>query len=343
MRAFVFLIALATSVLIGCNWEPEEKNVEATDTVVTDPAMLRLDSLTKLLEASPNDHSLLNERAKVFLEVGETNFALADVGRSILLDSTVSDYFLTISDVYFRLGKPTMCLNALTKANQLQPESTEPLYRLAQFNLYLSKHQESIDFANRMLKLDPRDDRPFVIKALAHKQLGDTAKAIHNYLQAITENPDNFDAYIELGVLHFGKKDQLAEKYFLAALSIRPDDVLALYDLGLFYQENDKLNEALETYVRLLKVDSAYSHAYYNMGYIQYQHLQLYNEALVNFEKAVKADPRYYQAIYMRGLCYEAKGDVTAAKREYAYSLEINPQYKNAADGMQRLLSKKLK
>jgi tetratricopeptide (TPR) repeat protein len=259
------------------------------------------------------------------------------------MDSTVSDYYLTISDVYFRLGKPSMCLNALTKANQLQPESTEPLYRLAQFNLYLSKYQECIDFANSMLKLDPHDDRPFVVKALAHKQLGDTAKAIFNYLQAVNENPDNYDAYVELGVLHFGKKNPLAEKYLLAALSIRPDALDALYDLGMFYQENDKLNEAMETYVRLLKVDSTYSHAYFNMGYIQYQYLQLYNEALANFEKAVKMDPKYFQAIYMRGLCYEAKGDVAAAKREYGYSLEINPQYKNAADGMQRLLSKKPK
>lgn len=341
MKWYYFLGALFIVALSGCNSGTKETVAEDASDVVTDPIMLKLDSLTKLLDASPNDHRLLNERAKVFLLAGETNFALADVGRAVLMDSTVSDYYLTISDVYFRLGKPTMCLNALTKANQLQPESTEPLYRLAQFNLYLNKYQESIDFANNMLRLDPRDDRPFVVKALAHKQLGDTAKAIHNYLQAVTENPDNFDAYMELGVLHFGKKDPLSEKYFLAALGIRPNAVEALYDLGMFYQENDKLNEAMETYVRLLEVDSTYSHAYFNMGYIQYQHLQLYNEALKNFEQAVKVDPKYFQAVYMRGLCYEAKGDVVAAKREYGYALELNPQYKNAADGMQRLLKKK--
>lgn len=339
-KAFAYLSLFILAVGCGTSSEPDqEESVQVKEERL--PGEAQLDSLTKLLEARPNDASLLNARAKVFLEVNETNFALADVGRALMIDSSKADYYLTISDIYFRMEKPKMCLNALKKANALEPTLKEPLYRLAQFSLYLDKYQDCIDYANQMLEVDARDDRPFLVKALCFKQMGDTAKAVQNLLSAVTQNPDNFEAYLDLGVIHLRKNDPLAEKYLNAALDIRPDDLLALYDLGLFYQQNDRLNEALQTYTHILEIDSTYRNAYYNMGFIYYQFLKEYDEALSSFDKAVKADPKYYQAVYMRGLCYEAKGDVSRAKTEYSYAIQLNPDYKLAADGLNRLLAKR--
>ncbi|MCF8460341.1 MAG: hypothetical protein K9G46_06430, partial [Flavobacteriales bacterium] len=117
---------------IGCVTKAP-KDTEVETTVEETPQMARLDSLTKLLDKSPNSANLLNERAKVFLEVNEVNFALADVGRALLIDSTKATYYLTISDVYFRLNKSEQCKKALEKAHAIQPDYAEPLYRLAQF------------------------------------------------------------------------------------------------------------------------------------------------------------------------------------------------------------------
>lgn len=341
IRKGLFII-LGFGLLFGCDQAPKEEAPSVDEVVeVTEefPGQFRLDSLTALLDQDPNNANLLNERAKVFLDVDQNNYALADAGRALLLDSTVAKYYLTISDVYFRLNKPNKCKNALLKAVELQPDFKEPLYRLAQFELYLRNHQESINYANDMLRIDARDDRPFMVKGLCYKELGDTAKAIQNFLEAVTENPDNYDAFVELGILHYAQSNSLAEGYLKSALDIKPGGLDALYALGMHYQTSDKLNEALETYTKIVQLDSSYSAAYFNMGYVQYQHLQLYSEALANFDKAVQANPKYYQAVYMRGLCFEAKGDVARAKREYAYALELNPNYKKAADGMQRLLS----
>ena len=341
MRQILGIAFILGLTILSCTTKPDapDGTIEA-EAIETIPGEAELDSITALLEKSPNDAKLLNERAKVFLKVDQLNFALADVGRAILLDSTVAAYYLTISDVYFRMNEPNKSKNALLKANKLQPDYLEPLYRLAQFELYLGQHQNSINYANQMLRIDSRDDRPFMVKGLCYKELGDTAKAIDNYLEAVTENPDNYDAYVELGILHWTKKDPLSEQYLKSALQIRPDGMDALYALGMHYQQNDKLNEAMETYTQIIELDSTNRSAYFNIGYIQYQYLQLYNEALANFDKAVKVDPKYYQAIYMRGLCYEAKGDVAKAKREYSYAIELNPDYGKAADGLNRVLRK---
>ena len=342
MRRYTTLLSLLFFAFVACNEgaDPNKEDVQSQVVEEETPQMARLDSLTKLLERKPNDAKLLNERAKVFLEVNEVNFALADIGRALLIDSTKAPYYLTISDVYFRLNKSEQCKKALEKAHALQPDFAEPLFRLAQFELYLGNHQKSINYANEMLRIDSQDDRPFMIKALCYKELGDTTMAIHNYMEATTENPDNYDAFVELGVLHWAKRDPLAEQYLKSALDIRPNGLDALYALGMQYQQSDRLNEALETYTRILEIDDNFRMAYYNMGYIQYQYLQLYDEALANFDKAVKADPKYYQAVYMRGLCYEAKGDVSQAKRGYSYAIQLNPNYDKAAAGLNRLIRK---
>ncbi len=334
-------IAALLFAAIGCDRPSENAGNPEEPTADEAPeGIAQLDSLSKLLGSSPADPQLLNERAKVFLQIGELNLAVADVGRALLIDSTRAEYFLTISDVYFRMGEPKRCKNALLKARKLQPDDPEPLHRLAQFELYLKNYQQSISYANDMLGSDARDDRPFMIKGLCYKELGDTSKAIHNYLEAISENPENYDAYVELGVLHWSKGDPLAEQYLKAALDIRPEAIDALYALGMHYQDADKLNDALETYARILAMDSTYRSAHFNIGYIKYQYLQLYNEALLSFDRAVKTDSQYYQAIYMRGLCYEAKGDVNRAKREYSYAIEVNPNYRKAAEGLRRILGK---
>ncbi|MCF8277578.1 MAG: tetratricopeptide repeat protein [Flavobacteriales bacterium] len=339
MRRIAAILLFAVIGMVGCDTATKEDG--ASEEIAVEeltPEMVRLDSLSQLLKQSPNDPKLLNERAKVFLTVNEVNFALADVGRALLIDSTVASFYLTISDVYFRLNKMEQSKNALLTAHRLQPGYSEALIRLAEFELYLQNYQKSINYANDMLRIDARDDRPFMVKGLCFKELGDTAKAVQNFLEAVTENPDNYDAYMELGILHWGKKDPLAEQYIKSALDIRPNDLNALYALGMQYQNSDKLNEALETYTQILAIDSTYKTAYFNMGYVQYEYLHLYDEALVNFNRAVKVDPKYFQAVYMRGLCYEAKGDVARAKSEYAYSLELNPNYNKAAEGMTRLL-----
>lgn len=341
-QPFVFL-ALIVSVLVGCN-ETNHKSDKPLEEAAKEafPGEFRLDSLTKLIEKDPDNTDLLNERAKVFLDVDQVNLAVADVGRAILLDSSVAEYYLTISDAYFRLNKPKKCKNALLKAVQLQPEFKEPLYRLAQFELYLGNHQESINYANKMLRIDAQDDRPFMIKGLTYKDAGDTTKAIENYLEAVTQNPDNYDAYLQLGLMHFGRQEEICESYFKSALDIKPEGIDALYSLGLYYQNVDKLNEALDTYTNITSIDSAYSAAYYNMGYIHYKYLKENRLALKHFNEAVKVNPKYYQAVYMRGLCYEAMGDVAKANREYSYALELKSDYKLAADGLQRLNTKSL-
>ena len=338
MRGLVAVVVMLAMVAFGCGEKTSEGTSPVIDSMAQLPGYKQLDSITKLLDRSPNNTDLLNFRAKLFLSAGELNFALADVGRAILIDSSKAEYFLTIAEVYFQRNEPQRCLKSLEVARRLAPDNTEPLYRLAQFNLYLNKHQESIDLANEMLRIDPQDDRPFLIKALCFKDMGDTTKALENYMLAAEQNPDNFDVQVELGILNWGRKSPMAEAFLKNALAIRPDAIEAWYALGMVYQNSGRYEKAMQSYTKIIEVDSTYRSAYFNMGYIHFQHLKQYDDALVQFDRAVAISPNYHEAIYMRGACYEAKGDKEKAKREYTYALQLAPDYGKAAKGMTRLL-----
>lgn len=340
MRGWEILAAVFLLLASACgNSVTTQGSVEAIDSAAAFPEYRALDSLTRLLDKSPDNPQLLNQRAKVFILAGELNFALADVGRAILIDSSKAEYFLTISDIYFQRQEPKRCLKALEMARHLDPRNLDAMQRLAQFKLYLGAFQESIDLANQMLAIDAQDERPFIIKALCFKELKDTTKAIENYLKAVQQNPDNYDVQMELGVLHWGKGNSLAESYLKNALDIRPDSKQALYALAMVYQSTDRPEDAMEKYALILALDSTYRDAYYNMGYVHFTEAR-YAEALESFNRAVAVSPGYHQAIYMRGLCHEMTGEKELAKREYSYALQLVPNFQKANDRLQGLLKK---
>jgi tetratricopeptide (TPR) repeat protein len=317
-----------------------DNSATAIDSIAALPEYRELDSLTRLLDKSPENPDLLNQRAKVFIRAGELNFALADVGRAILIDSSKADYFLTISDIYFQRQEPKRCLKALEMARHLDPRNLDAMQRLAQFKLYLGAYQESIDLANQMLAIESQDERPFIIKALCFKELKDTTKAIDSYLMAVAQNPDNYDVQMELGILHWGKGEAVAESYLKNALDIRPDSKQALYALGMVYQTTDRPDEALAAYAQILELDSTYRDAHYNTGYVLFTEAR-YTEALESFDRAVAVSPGYHQAVYMRGLCHEMSGEKELAKREYSYALQLAPNFQKANDRLQGLLKKR--
>ena len=55
-----------------------------------------------------------------------------------------------------------------------------------------------------------------------------------------------------LGALHSVENDSLAIPFFKTAIELMPNSIEAYYGLAMFYQQNEKANEALKYYDELL-------------------------------------------------------------------------------------------
>lgn len=296
-----------------------------------------LKELNEKIAQNPDNPLLYNQRAQYYLHKENIDSAFRDINQALLLDSLNANFYVTLSDIYMAGGMVTNTLAALEKAMQIDPENIEAILKRAELHLFFEQYKEVMELTSKALDIDKVNPQAYFIRGMTYKFKGDTANAIRSIQMCVDQDQDNYHAYIQLGILYAAQNNPLAIEYYNNAINLRPRSIEALYNLGIFYQDNDMLNEALRTYTNLLQIDSTYTHAHYNIGYIHMVYLEMYREAIKHFGKAIMYNPNYIEAYYNRGYCYELLGDVHNARADYYRALDISTNYQLAIEGLNRL------
>jgi tetratricopeptide (TPR) repeat protein len=323
----LFLISLLFFASCG---DPNTKTetVSAADSIAAS-APAELKTLNAEILASPNNPDLYHKRAKYYLDAKSFDEGLADMSRAMNLDSTKSEYFLTLSDLYFSINQSGKAKAALEKCVSLDPKNVDAILKLAELYLYVNKSDKSIEYINQALKIDQYNAKAYFMKGMNYKDLKDTAKAISSMQTAVEQDQQYYNAYMQLGILCAAKKNKIAVDYYKNALRIQPKSVEAWYALGKYYQDVQDWNNAIGTYTTLLKFDNN-RNALYNLGVIHLVALKQYNKALEYFTGAINIDPKYVEAYYGRGICYQEMKEPQKAQSEFQACLSIDPGYEPA-------------
>ena len=85
-----------------------------------------------------------------------------------------------------------------------------------------------------------------LMKGFNLKEKGDTSAAIKTFQKAVENNPQYFEAFMQLGMLMQAQNNKLALNYFNNALKIKPNSEEALYGRGLWYQDHNDFNKAIQ-------------------------------------------------------------------------------------------------
>ncbi|GAB4134093.1 MAG: hypothetical protein Fur0041_06900 [Bacteroidia bacterium] len=309
---------------------------------LADSAAADLNALNEKIRKDPDNLDLYNTRAKLHMARKDWQSALSDVDRILSRDSSKAEYLLTAADVYFFTGKVKRTQQVLSHAVSIAPDNIDINLRYAQLLHYLTKYEEEIKILDHVLEKDIHNAQAYFMKGMVFKELGDTTNAVSSMQTAVEQDPDYYNAYIQLGLLHAVKKNPLAVQYYLNALKVQPKSVEAMYHLGMFYQETEDYNRALETYTTLLTVNPKHFDAHFNMGMIHAVKLGKGNVTMVRkgmeyFNSCIQDEPQNPRGYYGRGYCHEALGDVTNAEKDYKKALEVDPQYTNAAIALENL------
>jgi len=302
-----------------------------------DSIYIKIAKLNELIKLNPNDAALLNNRATLYIEKLDYDSAFNDIRKALLLDSTKSKYYCTLSDIYFANGKIDKSNDALTKALILDPKNNEAYLKSAEVFLILDDYKKCFEYLSKAVEFEKINPKAYYIRGMALKQIGDTVKAISSMQTAVEQNPDYYDAYIQLGLMYASQHDDLAIDYYNNALNINPQSIEALYNMGMFYQEHNMAVDAIKSYNTILKIEPKHKNATYNIGYVNLVYLEKYNEAITYFSEVVKIDPKYTDAYYNRGLCYEMLGDFKNAKIDYQNAMRIVPNYEKAVLALNRI------
>jgi tetratricopeptide (TPR) repeat protein len=338
MFRFKYLFLLFV-VLSACNNQEAEK-VELTDqqSPSDDGFQGKYKSVNEKIKLNPNDPLLYLERAKINFEANYKEEALGDVQRGLSIDSLLPELLVFKADLLFNAGKTIEAKQVLEKCIQANSNYVEAHLKLAELNLYASQYAKSIQHINDALKIDMYLDRAYFMKGMNYKFMGDTVSAISSFQTAVEQNPEYYDAFIQLGLIFADKNNPLAEVYYNNAIQVKPTSVEAWYNKSFFLQENNKLEAAIEGYKTILKIQPSHFQSYYNIGYIHLVYLEQYDSAAFYFDQTLLIQPNYPDAIYNMGLSYELQKNNDKAVFYYRKVLQFKPDHTLAAKGLQRIL-----
>ena len=150
--------------------------------------------------------------------------------------------------------------------------------------------------------------------------------------------------HVELAALLEKDKDLAgAEREYEASVAAAPDSGFGYSSLASFYRRQQKYNESVATWDRLLKVRPDLVNANLNLAF----NLALSGQGLERGEQAVKgwlaAPPKDATPVtsgfahYVLGMIYERQGKKDGARAEYQTALTLNPKNGDAKKALDAL------
>lgn len=325
-------------LLNGCSGEGAP--AAAQEDVPADPRQewsQRMIEIDKRLAASPGSAKLWAERARHFQAADSSRQAINDWKRAVQLDSTDVDHRIELGEYYYTKLLVDLAREQLERAIELDPRQVRARLKLAEIELVLRHYKPAMELVNAALRLENDNARAYYLKGWIHKEAGDTALAISSLRTAVEQDPEYYDAFIQLGLLHAARRDPLAAQYYATAIDLRPQSVEAWYNKGMYHQERGQDSLAMSCYDRITEIDPGNALAPYNRGYILLESRGEARAAVKEFTQALDLETNYYQAWYSRGLALERLGVLDSAAADYQVALLIRPDYDPAAFGLSRV------
>ena len=333
MKKRLILLTLILSVLaatIGCGHKNSTSDMTPEDI---------LKVLNVKIHKHPKDDNLYYDRAKIFMDLGRVNEAIADLSRAIALDGKKVKYHLLLSDAYFANGSPDDSRRSLQRVLELDPDNQEAHLKYGEVSYYSKDFDRAMQELSSVTAKDPNNRTALFMKSFIYleKNDPDTGAAVTLLNKICNLYPDYAPAFEQLGVLYSIHHDGLAIEYLSTAHRLDPKNPNILYSMAMFYQELNQMDKAEELYKQILDIDADYKDAWHNRGYIQMFTYGDFEVAVEYLTRAIQADSNFIEAWTNRGCAYELMGDNKRALDDFRTALQIDHTFQPAIDGLDRI------
>lgn len=338
MKKLLALIVISVS-LFSCKPGVEgvvedTKRTDSLSKIINSPELVALNK--KILD-SPDDASLYNERAKIYLQFKQLEDAINDAKRAIRIDTTNAAFYLTQADIFFAANETRNAKDVLESVVKKFPENTDGLLKLGELYYFVKQYENAFAKINQALKVNENLAKGYYLKGNIYKEIGDTAKAISSLETAIEQDNKNPGIFLDLGLIYAAKKNPLAFEYYDNAISLNPSNSEALYAKAKLFQDINQIKDAVVLYEKILKNEPTHTFTLYNLGAIEFGVNKNPNKAIDYFTNAINSNPKYTQAYFARAVCYQELKDNDNARADYSMCLHLTPNYEPAIDGLNSL------
>lgn len=255
----------------------------------------------------------------------------------------------------------------LRRALSFDNKNPEIYKRLATALRYQKQYDKAIDFAKLSVDREPNSADSKILLGNIYFEMGRYGDAADQYKKALSQSPENptvlynlaaalmktgdnfaaaeylkrtvaadkfgeaaYKAASTLGVLYMELGDiELAEKYLKQAVSIRPNDPVNRYNLGIVYLRAKKEDEALREFAVAEEYSQNEDKMLENLGDM-YGKLARYDKSVDLYEKILKNNSRNVRILARVGEIHYKNGDLEKAFDSYKKITMVEPASENA-------------
>ncbi|MBI9063488.1 MAG: tetratricopeptide repeat protein [Marinilabiliaceae bacterium] len=166
-----------------------------------------------------NRAAYLNNKASELLNAGQYLEAEIHLNKAIEYDSTLRSAYINLHESYINQNKLDSAIANLCKAVSVFTDDDELWYYLGNAHNKAGKFEAAIEAYHKAIELNKINGEDFCLtwayyfnKANCQAQLKQYDKAITNYSQALSFQPENANIFFNRGMCHLMCKNKMAAK-----------------------------------------------------------------------------------------------------------------------------------
>jgi len=217
-----------------------------------------IDAFSSVLETEPDNADVYNNMGVAYTCVGDSEHAEKCLVRAIELDPELAQAYINLSDLYYKNGDLASAVGTLQRGS----------YEL----------EDNLAIAHLLARVYIEDQR--------------WDDAIVELERVLDGEPENYDAYYDLGHVYFELGDyESAIDNFENVLSYEQNQnsELLYYALAQAYEANNEIDKAISNYLKAIAVNDKFLLAYKKVG-ILFLARSDYEDAIEYFENYLDFD-----------------------------------------------------
>jgi arylsulfatase A-like enzyme/Flp pilus assembly protein TadD len=214
----------------------------------------------------------------------------------------------------------------LAQVQEKDPQMYIVPFMLGEAATRQQKWEEASAAFQKCLQLNPNFDQAMTGLSRVLMYLGKLDEAIRWSRNALQQNPANYRAWYQLGLIESQTDKNAAIADYEKGVSIQGSFAPLRRDLGLLYFQQQNYAEAARhlSQAAELGVDDA---PLYNFLGISYGHTNRPARAVESYKYALKLDPTLAEAHLNLGFAYQKLGQPAAARKEYSEACRLQEKF----------------
>ncbi len=255
-------------------------------------------------DIDPDSEEVVLNLSRLYAENGDLPHS-AKVIESVAVSERTPKMEFALGAVYDQLKRPKDAIDAYKRAADLDPEDAHSMGALAQALLNDNQLDAALKEFQQIAQADPEDAAAIIHISEILRRQGKYEEALTTVKQALKKDPDSPEAGYNEGLLLdvLGRYEESAQVYeHMVDLTSHANGAytadeknnraIFLERLGSVYHEQNKVDEAITTYQKMIDLGGDYSLRGYQSQVDVYRDAKMFEKAIEVSRKAVEANPK---------------------------------------------------